>query len=215
MKISRRTSLLIILLGLALLLGILFRAFLFDNIIKPLAILFWVLRRILLSVNENVYWGALIFVALVAAFIRFSRPAPEPASPPLSEVNATLNEIDSWRTSIWLTGKEIDKFNSLKQNLGWTLASLYAPTQPGKALWQIYEAMQQRQIPLPPPIYDFLFPVRTPARQRSFRQVLEIIRRAPGKWIRQWTGRDQADYYCSIEAVLVFMESLKETNHGD
>ncbi len=215
MKITRRTSLIIILLGLSLLLGILFHSFILDNIIKPVAVLLWVFRRILLSVNQEIYWGVLIFLALVIAFVRWPRSAPAQESPHLSDSNATLIEINSWRTSIWMTSNEIDKFNILKQNLGWTLASLYASNQPGKALWEIYEALKQQQISLPPPIYDFLFRGQPAGRKRSFRQMIQMIRRAPGKWISRWTGRDQAGYYRSIEAVLTFMESLEETNHDD
>jgi hypothetical protein len=215
MKITRRTSLIIILLGLSLLLGILFHSFILDNIIKPVAVLLWVFRRILLSVHQEIYWGVLIFLALVIAFVRWPRSAPAQESPHLSDSNATLIEINSWRTSIWMTSNEIDKFNILKQNLGWTLASLFASNQPGKALWEIHEALKQQQISLPPPIYDFLFRVQPAGRKRSFRQMIQMIRHAPGKWTSRWTGRDQAGYYRSIEAVLTFMESLEETNHDD
>jgi hypothetical protein len=215
MKITRRTSLIIILLGLSLLLGILFHSFILDNLIKPVAVLFWVFRRILLSVDQKVYWGVLIFSALVAAFIRLPRSSPAQESAPSPDPNATLNEINSWRTSIWLTSNEIDKFNVLRQNLGWMLASLYASDQPGKVLWEIYDALKQQSIPIPKPIYDFLFPARPSRGKRSIRQVLQNIRRTPEKWVRRWTGREKAEYYRSIDAVLTFMESLKETKNDD
>ena len=215
MKITRRTSLIIILLGLSLLLGILFHSFILDNIIKPVALALWVFRRILLSVNQKIYWGLLIFSALMAVFIRLTKSlSPDEELPLPPDSNATLKEINSWRTSIWLTGNEIDKFNILKQNLRWTLVSLYASNQPGKAQWEIYEAMKQQQISLPMPIYDFLFPSQSSDGKRSFRQILQIIRRTPGKWARRWTGRDLVEYYRSIEALLTFMESLKETKHN-
>ena len=205
----------IIILGLSLLLGILFHAFILDNIVRPVALVLWVFRRILLSVNQKIYWGLLIFAGLVVAFFRLTKSFPDEELPLLPASNATLKEIDSWRTSIWLTGNEIEKFNILKQNLGWTLASLYASNQPGKAQWEIYEAMQQHQIPLPIYIYDFLFPGKPSGGKRSVRQILQIIRRTPGKWARRWSGRDLAEYYRSIEAVLTFMESLKEIKHDD
>jgi hypothetical protein len=215
MNITRRTSLIILLLGLSLLLGILFHSFILDNIIKPIALVFWVFRRILLSVNQKIYWSLLIFSALMIVFFRLTQSSPDEEPPMTSSSNATLEEINSWRISIRLTGNEIEKFNILKENLGWTLASLYASSQPGKAQWEIYEAMKLQQISLPIPIYDFLFPGEPDDGKRPFRQILQIIRRAPGKWARRRTGHDLAEYYRSIEAVLIFMESLKETNHGD
>jgi hypothetical protein len=215
MKITRRISLMIILLGLSLLLGILFHSFVLDNIIKPVALVLWVFRRILLSVDQKLYWGLLIFSALAVVFFRLTRLSPYEEPPPPPGSNATLRAINSWRTLIWLTGNEIEKFNSLKQDLGWTLTSLYALHQPGKAQWEIYEAIKQHQIPLPGNIYDFLFPGEPSGGKRSFRQILQIIRRTPEKWARQWTGRDQAEYYRSIELIITFMESLKETKHDD
>ena len=205
----------IILLGLSLLLGILFHSFILDNIIKPVALVFWVFRRILLSVDQKIYWGLLIFSAMAVVFFRLTRSfSTEESSPPPGS-NATLMEIDSWRTSIYLTGEEIEKFNTLKQELGWTLVSLYALHQPGKAQWEIYEAIKQQQIPLPLPIYDFLFPGEPSGGKRSFRQILQIIWGAPGKWARRSTGRDLAEYYQSIESVITYIESLKETKHDD
>ncbi len=215
MKITRRAFLIIILLGLSLLLGILFHSFILNDVIKPVALVFWVFRRILLSVNQNIYWGLLIFSALTVAFIRLTKSLPDEELPPSPDSNATLRVIDSWRTSIWQAGNEIEKFNILKQNLGWTLASLYASNQPGKAKWEIYDALKRQQISLPIPIYDFLFPGEPSGSKRSFRQILRIIRRTPGKWVRRWTGRDLAEYYRSIETVLTFMESLKETKDDD
>lgn len=84
-----------------------------------------------------------------------------------------------------------------------------------KAQWEIYDALKRQQISLPLPIYDFLFPVEPSGGKRTFRQVLQIIRCTPEKWVRRWAGRDLAEYYRSIEAVLIFMESLKETKYDD
>ncbi len=155
MKMNRRISLIIILLGLSLLLGILFHSFILENLIKPVALVFWVFRRMLLSVNQKIYWGLLIFSAVMAAFFRSPRSSAEQEFSMPLDPNATLKEINSWRSSIWLTGNEIHKFNILKQNLGWMLASLYAPDQPGKALWEIYEALKQRQSLFPGPYMIF------------------------------------------------------------
>jgi hypothetical protein len=215
MKITRRISLIIILLGFSILLGILFHSFILDNVIKPVALVFWVFRRILLSVDQKIYWGLLIFSALAVVFFRLTRLSPYEEPPPPPASNTVLREINSWRTLIWLTGSEIEKFNTLKQDLGWTLVSLYALHQPEKAQWEIYEAIKQQQIPLPLSIYDFLFPGEPSGGKRSFRQILQIIWRAPRKWARRSTGRDLAEYYQSIESVITYMESLKETKHDD
>jgi hypothetical protein len=205
----------IILVGFSLLLGILFQSFILDNIIKPVALVLWVFRRILMSVDQKLYWGLLIFSALVVIFIRLNRSMPNEGPAPSPDSNATLNQINSWQLSILLTSDRIEKVSILKQELGWMLASLYASYQPGKAQWEIYEAIKRQQIPLPLHIYDFLFPGEPSGGKRSLRQILQIIRRTPGKWARRWTGRDLAEYYQSIESLITFMESLKENKHDD
>lgn len=205
----------VILLGFSILLGILFHDFIFVNMIKPVALAFWTFRRVLLSVNQKIYWGLLIFIALIMVYFRLPKPSIEEELDVPTNPNATMREINSWRMSISLTSNEIEKFNSLKQDLGWMLASLLASNQPEKAQWKIYDAMKGRQIPLPQPVYDFLFPDESFIDKRSFKQFLLTIRKIPGTLVRRWTGRELAEYYQSIETVLTFMESLKETNHGD
>jgi hypothetical protein len=218
MKLSPRTSLVILLLGLALILGILFRAFIQDNFVTPVALVIWAIWRLLLTVDQNVYWGWLIIAAGTYAVTRLaslSRDplAAEPTSPP--DTNATLEQVNYWRTSMYLTQDETEKPNSLRRDLAKMLVDLYASKQHEAVHFKIYEALQQRQIPLPDDIYAFLFPAEPGKGKRSFRRILSNLKQLPRRRIRHWTGRDVADYYQSIEDVIRFMETALETQHGD
>ena len=215
MKFSNRLSLLVLLLGLALFLGILFRSYLLDYFVAPVAVVLLVLWRIVLSVHQAIYWGILIFAVVSYVFLRLlQRPvAHEQVSQPAS--NVTLDNINYWRTLILYSHSEIEKPNALKHDLGRILARVYASKQPEATQFEIYDALKLRQIPLPEHIYAFVFPAEPSPSGRSFRQILQTLRQAPGKWARRWMGRDVADYDQAIQDVLAFIESSLEMNHDD
>lgn len=218
MNRSSRISLVILLLGLVLILGILFRAFIQDNFVTPIALVVWAVWRLLLTIDQSLYWGALFLAAGTYAFTRLvfllrNTLAAEPASPP--DTNTALAQVNYWRTLVYLTRDESEKFNSLRRDLGRLLVDLYASKQLDATHFEVYEAMQQRQIPLPEDIYAFLFPAESGNDKHSFKRILFNLQQIPRRRIRRWTGRDVADYYQSIESVIRFMESTLETQHGD
>jgi len=217
MKLSPRTSLVILLFGLALFLGILFRAFILDNFVTPVALVIWAFWRLLLSVDQAVYWGVLIAAAGVYTFTRlfFFVRGPitvEPTSP--SDTNTTLQHVNYWRTLIYLTQDETDKYNSLRRDLSRMLVDLYASQQREAAHFKVYEALQQRQIPLPEDIHAFLFPIEPAGPTRSVKRILSNLKQMARRRFRHWTGRDVAEYHQSIEDVIRFIESALETQHG-
>jgi hypothetical protein len=218
MKISWRTFLIISILGLFFLVGLLFPSFILDNFVTPIALVLWLFWRILQSVDQEIYWVLLIISAAVYFFIRLSRlieesPTIEQIPPPDS--NAMLERINYWRTSIRLTVIETSTSYILEHNLGKMLAALYASRQSEAVLFEIYDALKLRQMPLPEPIYAFLFGAESSGSRRSVKQILHSLRDMPRKRIRRWTGREAAEYYQSLEQVLKFMESSLENKHDD
>ena len=215
MKITKRTSLVIILLGLVLLLGILFRSFILDNFVRPVALVFWLFWRIVLSVDQKIYWYLLILSALVYALFQLAEELAGIKLTPPPNSFLILDNINYWRTFIQLTGDEIKKPNILKRSLIEMLVTMYTSRQPEARQWEVEEALLQRQIPLPEHVYAFLFKAEPSGGRRSFQQILQTIWSTPGKWVRRWTGRDAAKYYQAIEEVLTFMESSMEIKHDD
>lgn len=219
MKISRRTVLIIAFsLGLFLLVGISFPSFVQDNFITPIALVLWLCLRILRSVDQQVYWIALIFSVVMVALIRLYRWAlgmdtlkqTQSLAP-----NAALEQIRNWRTSIRLTDFKIDRSNTLAHNLATTLADVYASKQLHVTPYEIYSALEQREMPLPEPIYTLLFPAHSSGAKRSIKQLLRSLRDIPRQQIRRWTGREKAEYYQLLDQVLQLMESIMENEHDD
>ena len=219
MKISRRTVLIIaFILGLFLLVGFAFPSFVLDNFIAPIALVLWLCWRILRSVDQQVYWIALIFSVAMYALIRLYRWAlgvdtlEQTQSP---DSNAALEKISYWRTSIRLTGFRIDRSNILEHHLAQMLAAVYASKQLHVTPYEIYSALEQREMPLPEPVYTFLFPAQSSGAKRSIKQMLRSLRDIPRRQIRRWTGREKAEYYQLLDQVLQFMESVMENEHDD
>ncbi len=215
MKLSQRTGLVVLLVGLCLLLGILFRSFLLDNFVRPVALVFWLFWQVVLSVDQRIYWGLLIVSALVYAFFQLAKELTEIKLLPPPASNSTMDNINYWRVLLRLSGDKVEKADPMKGSLREMLAAMYTSRRPETPHWKVDEELQKRQIPLPDHIYRFLYPVEPPGGKPTLSQALQSIRDVPEKWARRWTGRDVTEYYQSIEAVLTFIEFSMEKKHDD
>ena len=219
MKISRRTVLIIaFILGLFLLVGFSFPSFVQDNFITPIALVLLLCWRIVQSIDQQVYWIALIFSVVIYALIRLYRSiqwSDTFEQTQSLDLNAALEQIRYWRTSIRLTDFKIDRSNILEHNLAKMLAAVYASKQLHVTQYEIYSALEQREMPLPDPVYTFLFPAQSSGAKRSIKQILRSLRDIPRKRIHRWTGREKAEYYQLLDQVLNFMESVMENEHDD
>jgi hypothetical protein len=124
MILSRRSALLFLCLGSALLLGFFLRSFLLDNLIRPLALVLLLLKRAVQSVDQQMYWYVLIASAVLYLFVRFARTLTEPPPEPSVESNVTLDSINQWRVLIPLADEAAERPNILKQNLGRILTTI-------------------------------------------------------------------------------------------
>ncbi len=217
MKISRRAGLVILLVGLLLLLGYLSASFLQDYLIMPMALVVALCWRIVQSVDQMVYWTILVLGILGSLFVRLLIWLQEPTDleqPSAFGTNTTLERISYWQNAIRFAGRQTSS-NILEQDLGKLLATVYASKQPEAVQFQVYDALKGRQIPLPEPVYAFLFPPESVRSRRSLKQILASLRDWRRKRLRRWTGRETDEYYQALESVITFMETSLETRHDD
>jgi hypothetical protein len=210
--------------GFILFLGLVFWQFLLANLILPVATVFWLLLRIfVLSIDQQIYWWLLISLVLFLAIFRvYSRPETVQPYQPLDS-NQTLDSVHHWRNAILSNAREGRESNTLKRDLMWLLTSMYSTGQQSYAHYEIKEALEQRQIPLPESVFGFLFssepekprPTFFQNPVRTFKQILQSIRLETNKKIRRWSGHEAAEYYRGIDEVLTFMETTLEINHDD
>jgi hypothetical protein len=219
LKISRRTVLIIaFILGLFLLVGFSFPSFVQDNFIMPIAFVLLLCWRIVQSVDQQVYWVGLIFLVVFYGLIRlycWAYGVDTFEQTQSLDLNVALEKIRYWRTSILLTDFKIDRSHILARNLTNMLTAIYASKHLHVTQYEIYRALEQRQMPLPEPVYVFLFPAQSSSAKRSVKQMLRSLWDFPRKQIRRWTGRERAEYYQVLDQVLKFMESVMENKHDD
>lgn len=205
-----------LILSLLVLVGFSFPAFVQDNFIIPLALVLLLCWRIVQSVDQQIYWVVLIFTVMLYVLVRVYRSLQgsddfdQTQSP---DVNTILQQIRYWRTSIRLIDFTHDSTNSLERDMAKMLAALYASKQNHMTQYEIYSALEQHQIPLPEPVYKFLFPARSSGAKRSLKQLLRSLEDMPRQQIRRWTGREKAEYYQRLDQALKFMESVMENEH--
>lgn len=205
--------------GLVLFLGLVFHQFLLAGIILPVATVLWLLLRLfVLSIDQQIYWLLLIFLIVLFGFIRLLRVTGAPDPDPSPEPNPTLDRVHYWQTSILSNTREIGERNYLRQDLRRLLAARYAAGRQGSAHFEVEAALKQRDIPLPEPIYAFLFEAEPEAPAQPFfrdpvgsiARVLRSARQAPRRLLRRWSGREAAEYRRTIDEVLTLLESGDE-----
>ena len=184
----------------------------------PIAFVLLLCWRIVQSVDQQVYWIALIFAVMIYCLIHLYHwvyGVDTFEQTQSLDLNAALEQIRNWRTSIRLTDFKIDRSNILEHNLAKMLAAVYASKQLHVTQYEIYSALEQREMPLPDPVYTFLFPAQSSGAKRSIKQILRSLRDIPRKRIHRWTGREKAEYCQLLDQVLEFMESVMENEHDD
>ena len=204
-----------------LFMGLLFWPFILNEIIIPTSLAAWVLVRIfVLSVDQEYYWVAIVFIAAVFLYLRLL-PPPHPTiqSEDSQHLNGAMGTLDYWRSLFNLTDQRVQDDQVLKKELAHLLLSFYATKQRTSADFRLYDALQQGKIPLPEQIHDFLFPEEPQPVGRSLianiRKLAQSIRNTPRKWIRRWTGQEAAECYRMIDEILCFMETSLEMKNDD
>jgi hypothetical protein len=201
MSKTTRFAFLAVFLGLLLLVGLIFRQFVLENILLPAATMIWLLLRIfVLSIDQEVFWWALILLSVFVVFRALFHGASIQVLPH-SWANAAHDRTRPWRALILGNIDAPAQDDTLREDLVWLLTALYLPQQPGAAKFQIRDAFLERRIPLTESIFTFLFPPPPPPT-RFFQ-----------RFFRQRTGLKASDYMRSIEEVLSFMETSMERGH--
>jgi hypothetical protein len=226
-KPPSRYLLLIPLAGLLLLLGLIFRQAVMTNVIEPLATVAWLLLRILvLSIDQEVYWWGLIFVVVLGAMLLPLRGPKTEEIPTLMDANPSMERVSYWRSSILANLRTTLDRSTIQRELIWLLSSHFASRQPGAVKvsnYEIREALKQKRIALPEDLYGFLFANEDIEEPPGFfkdplgslRRRAHSIRMAPQKWTRHWSGQDTAEYYQRIGEALALIETSLEMTHDD
>jgi hypothetical protein len=215
-NISKRLVVVVFLLLTTLFVGLLFWPFIFNDIITPASLVVWILLRIfILSIAQKYYWGAIILITVFFLYHRLV-PPPQPARPAenFQNSNEIIRTIGYWRSMFTLTSQDIQAGKTLKEELARLVLSRDPANQRALPHYQLYEALQRGEIPIPDQIHAFLFK-EPQQRGRSLKKLVQFIRNTPQKWLRRWTGQELADHYRMIDETLCFIETSLEMKNDD
>ena len=214
MKKSQRIAILIFCAGVLVFLSILFWPFVMANILMPLALTAWLLLRVfILSIDQSLIWLVVILLAVIFVLTQVRTHVEAPVADESSETNALVSSVTLWR--IWIQFGALDKaeVETIRRELTYLLVSIFKTRQQAVADFEVVDALKDREIPLPEPVYSFLFPAKPEYPKNPWLKRFRLIQEAPQKWIRRWSGRDLAEYYKAIDTVLKFMETSLELTH--
>jgi hypothetical protein len=220
---SRRRYALLLAGGFFLLLVLIFQQFLIANVVLPVATVIWAwLRIFVFSIDQHLYWWLLISLLVLVPLIRELRKTGPSEPEHTSRPNPWLERVGSWRGSILDGVHETGESSTVRHDLVWLLAGLYATGQQKSADFEIQAALQQGKIDLPQALRAFLWPTPRPPRPPFLkdpagftRHVMGSLRAASTLLIRRWTGREAAEYYRAFELALAHMETSLEMRNDD
>jgi hypothetical protein len=200
MRKSNQILLSLLAAGSLLFFGILFGSFFLENILRPLALTLWLFLRIfVLSIDQRILWGMMIFIIFLFFTLRLIRTAqtPEQSDPP--DTNACINNLEFWRFYLSARPHDSGEKRLLRQKLIQMLISLYASRKRIEADYTVTVAFKTREIPLPDEVYSFLFDDETKKTWRS-----------PRRWMQKLSGREASDYSRDLNETLHFLENFLE-----
>ena len=216
MKISRWVAILFLSTAIVLFVGMLFWPFILNDIIKPTALVVWFLLRLLiLSVDQEYFWSIMILVAVIFLFRFLPREQSSTQPDDFPGTNATINRIGYWHILFTYDGRNVQEDKTLRQELIHLLTSFYASKQRIANNFGIYEALQQGEIPLPENIHTYLFPQEPQKSDGLIKNLFQSFRTTPRQWIYQWSGQAKAEHEQMISEVLNFLETSLEIKNDN
>ena len=200
MRRNLRFLILFLVAGLGLMLGLLFPQFFLTEVLLPASTVVWLLLRLLiLSIDQEVYWWCLVAAVVLVAVVRLM---PSLSVPPGSVAARPADDVDRWRSSILVNIRSSADVDTFRRDMAWMLTEMYS-SHGGPAPYEIREELAAGRIPLPPSVHAFLFPSRRP------QSAVAALR----TWSDRRTGKETARYLRAVDDVLTFMETTLEMTH--
>jgi hypothetical protein len=210
-KKTDRILALVICLCVILALAIIFRSFLWTNLLQPIAVVFWLVWRVIASVNQKFYWGVVIAAALFLVIRLFPKDLPQPREDSGSDTLNQDNGFFPWHAAFTSACSSVYELEHLRKRILDLYVSVAHQTD-RIDLKEAEEMVKSRQIPLSEAGRSILLPEK--GKRRPFSIMLKIrvalLRAALGK------GRGTKlpeIIHDPIDEMLTLMEDKAEINH--
>jgi hypothetical protein len=198
---------------LSLLVGIFigFRSFLMNNIIEPIALLFWAVWRIISSVDQNFYWIALIVICTILVIRLIPSEKEGPPSRSYIYTYKPPNRVEYWQTIIGEANLGNHKSEYLRNRIKeLTMTVISQVEQP--VTTEVDEIVAAGIPSLPPEARQYLFPLNGKDGTFSIKDQLNRTIGKPG-WLRRWRRKYLHQNNAMLDEVLTWMETELEIDN--
>jgi hypothetical protein len=189
-------------------LALLFPDILLQGIVGPLAAVLWAAWRVIISVDQSVYWGALIVLYSLVMIRLLPRAQSSPSNPGGHHKHEPRTQVEHWRALIENATLGDEQRAALRDSLKTLLASTVSQHERSSAAEREHE-LTSNQIGLPPASHQYLF--AAPSRDSG---LLGSRAMDPFSWIRRqlrrWTKTGRSSEYRTLDELLGWMESSME-----
>ena len=197
---------------LTLLVGLLisFRSFLMDNVIEPVALLCWAVWRIISSVDQNIYWIALIVICTILVVRLIPSEKDNSSSPALNQTYKPPNRVEYWQTLIdeAMLGK--NKSEYLRYRMKELVMSIIAEVEQ-PATTEVNEMIATKIPSLSLAAHQYLFPPDENHGTSPMKIRTNITVFSP-KWLRRWQRKYTHQNNVVLDEILKWMETELEIN---
>jgi hypothetical protein len=201
----KKSALPFLILFLLLGLAIGFRSFLMAYIIEPVALLFWAVWRLVSSVDQNIYWMALIVLCIFLFLSLIPSENARPADSAYNDTRKSLDRIEYWQAAINQASMGEKERQHLRDSLKELLIASTAQLE-RQALLQIQEQNNVEMTPFSPAARRYLFPAGEKSGVFSTNIQTSLGRLLPGR-LRKWTSKYIHTDTALMEEILTYMEA--------
>lgn len=185
--------------------ALIFPEILLKGIVGPLAAVLWATWRVIISIDQSVYWGALIVMYSIVMIRLLPRAHKSPSTPGDHHRHEPRTQVEHWRALIENAALGHEQRAALRNRLRALLASTVSQRERASAAEQEHE-LTSNQISLPPAAHRYLFAAPT-ASGGPFRSHPVDRFSWARQWLRRLTKKGRASEYKTLDELLGWMES--------
>ena len=181
------------------------------NIIEPIALVFWVLWRIVWSIDQNIYWSILvvIYTILFIRIIPYLKDTYHISAYEYTE--ESINRVEYWKTVIEDDGLGMKKSDQLHDSINELLLSVITEEKQYESK-ELETMIAGRKMSFSPQASSYLYPSKDKHRFHPTHHRRSIISLMP-KWIRSRVRKYIHQDYSLVDEILTWMENELEINN--
>ncbi len=188
-----------------------FRSVFVPYLVEPIAALLWAAWRLILSVDQNTYWGLLILVCVIVTVRVFATGTSGSPSAESSRRHEPRALVERWQSALADKTFGQEHETELRSSLSNLLASMLGQTEEASAA-NLRATLASKRITLPPAAQRYLFADAVEEKLTGGARLLRLWQLLPAP-IRGWIGNRVSPDRNQIRELIQWMEFYMELSH--